>query len=104
MINYSEQIIEAVKNKLIEIGYLTNDSSMKICSNIYLSFSLYNANREFAIVNFTVNDDYAIYVKIKISNIFSGTLHCNLQISEDTEILPNRYSDDAFDIEFEIKR
>jgi len=75
-----KQILEAVKNKLVEMGYLTDDRSMKVCSTIFEKFSDLNPN-PYYIARFDVNDDYIIFVCIKISNIYNNVLNCNLHIN-----------------------
>lgn len=82
-----------IKNKLIEIGYLTNDSSMKISTNIYHNSK---AIEDSYVISFTINDDYIIRVKAKVDH--SNNIQCGLQIMSVDEPEPRHYhfSDDTF--------
>jgi len=91
------KILETVKTKLIEIGYLTDDGSMKICSTIStVRISLEPHIYEF-IASFEVNCDYTIYVHIVTDSLYSEFLQCDLHISTDGYYDPFQI-DDTFTI------
>jgi len=79
------KILYIIKNKLIELGYIVDDGSMKIRSTANRAYVIpgegypegYGIKPAY-ICCFTVNDDYTIHVAIELHNM--RVLHCKLWI------------------------
>ena len=75
------KILYIIKNKLIELGYIVDDGSMKIRSTANRAYVIPGEDYEIKpayICCFTVNDDYTIHVAIELHNM--RVLHCKLWI------------------------
>lgn len=89
------KLLKAVKDKLIELGYI-DDNSMEVCSNLnnllHLSLSY--------LARFTINNDY--YINVFLTQKWcSNTFACSLEIVDvnDLNIVYCPLTDNIFDVE-----